>query len=149
MSTEQVSVQELDKLMEQLFDAKVEAKRIEAQLSEQNKEIGSLRAKITSALKELGREDYKTPVGTFRLQTKWRVGLPQTAEDKAAFFSWLRDKGIFDQYATVNSNSLNSLYMREWEAAKERGEGMEFSIPGVPLPKAFETVGEYASRKKK
>jgi hypothetical protein len=120
---------------------------IENLVSQENKELTEAKAKFVLYLKELGREDYKSGRGTLSIQSKWRVALPATDEAKAKFFEWLREKGIFDKYATVHSASLNSLYNAEWEAAKDRGEGLSFSIPGVPEPKLFEDLRPYPSRK--
>lgn len=144
-----ITVEQLDALIALLFQKKEEAKELEKLVTAKNVEISKVRADITAALKELGREDYKAAAGSVKLKTTWRVNLPQSDEDKQKLFDWLKERGIFNKYATVNSNSLNSLYMAEWEAAKKRGEGMEFEIPGVPQPKSFQTIGEYASRKGK
>jgi|SRR5690606_24149493 len=144
-----ITVEQLDALIALLFQKKEEAKELEKLVTAKNVEISKVRADITVALKELGREDYKAAAGSVKLKTIWRVSLPQSDEDKQKLFDWLKERGIFNKYATVNSNSLNSLYMAEWEDAKKRGEGMEFEIPGVPQPKSFQTIGEYASRKGK
>jgi len=144
-----ITVEQLDALIALLFQKKEEAKELEKLVTAKNVEISKVRADITVALKELGREDYKAAAGSVKLKTIWRVSLPQSDEDKQKLFDWLKERGIFNKYATVNSNSLNSLYMAEWEDAKMRGEGMEFEIPGVPQPKSFQTLGEYASRKGK
>ncbi len=144
-----ITVEALDALVEQAFAKRVEIEAFNAQLTEKNKELMRLDAQITAALKDLNREDYKSRAGTVTLSTKWRVNLPQTDQDKKEFFDWLRERGIFDKFATVNSNSLNSLYMAEWEAAKKRGEGMEFSVPGIGPAKSFQGVGYYKTRKAK
>jgi hypothetical protein len=85
-------------------------------------------------------ENYKAPGGTVYIKRIWQVKAPATDEDKAKLFDWLRQEGIFDRYATVNSNSLRALYMAEWEEAKKRGEGLEFSLPGVAPATLFETT---------
>jgi hypothetical protein len=128
---QKVTVEELDTLIGQMFDQIAECEAKEAALTEENKKLASLEAKVTKYLEELGREDFKSPRGTVSIKEKWRVNLPKTDAEKAAFFDWLRGQGIFDKYATVNSNSLNSLYMAEWEVAKQEGRGMEFSLPGI------------------
>ena len=135
-----VTVADLDKIVESIQTKKLEVKALDAQATEINKEIARLEEQAGTYLKELGRDNYKAPGGTVFMKRVWRVGLPKTDEDKAALFDWLRGQGIFDRYATVNSASLNALYKAEWEAAKERGEGLEFSMPGVGEPKLFETT---------
>jgi hypothetical protein len=142
-----VTVKELDELAAYIFAKRQRIEAIEELVSQENKELAVAKAKFVSYLKELGREDYKSSGGTLSIQAKWRVALPATDEAKTKFFDWLRERGIFDKYATVHSASLNSLYNAEWEAAKDRGEGLSFSIPGVPEPKLFEDLRPYPSRK--
>ena len=71
------------------------------------------------------------------------MNLPATPEDKENFFSYLKEKGLFESLITVNSNTLNSFYMREWETVKEHGdpeEAMNFKIPGIQEPKLHEVI---------
>lgn len=136
-----VTVADLDDLVKTIFEQRVKIEESEKVTSELNKELALLKAKAVNYLKELGRENFKSPFGTISVNQKWRVSLPQTDEDKAALFNWLRGQGLFDKYATVNSQSLNSLYLAEWDAAKARGEGMTFSMPGIGEPKLFEDLG--------
>lgn len=133
-----VTVQELDELIGQIAAKELEVEAHEAVGKSLNKALAELEGRAVSYMKELNRDSYESPHGKIKIEEKWRVNLPQTDLEKREFFDWLRSKGIFDKYATVNSNSLNSLYMAEWKEAQKRGEGMTFSIPGVPAPKLFE-----------
>lgn len=138
--TASVTVADLDALVSQIQQKKTEAAAKKEELAEINKEIARLEEQGGKYLRELGRDNYKAPNGTVYIKRVWRVGMPKTDEEKQQLFSWLREQGIFDRYATVNSNSLNALYMSEWDAAKERGDGLEFGIPGVGEPTLFETT---------
>lgn len=135
--TGQVTVAELDALIEKLADCSKRCDAKEDEMKALNKEYASLEGKIAAHMEELNRQKYDSPHGKFQVNEKWRVNMPQTDADKAAFFDHLRERGIFDKLATVNSNSLNALYMRDWEEAKDRGEGMLFNMPGVPAPTRF------------
>ena len=75
------------------------------------------------------------------------MSLPSEDVDKAALFKHLEERGISMKYLTVNSNSLNSLYMADWEAAKIAGEGMDFKMPGVSEPTLFEDLRITKSKK--
>jgi hypothetical protein len=135
------TVKELDELVEQIFAQREKIEEMDAAVTVENKILAALEKKAADWLDELGRDKFQSPKGTVYVQEKWRFNLPQTDEDKKLFFDWLRAKGIFDKYATVNSNSYNSLLLAEWEAAKEAGEGMHFSVPGVPEPKFNRLLG--------
>jgi len=136
----EVTVKELDTIVEKLAALEVTKEAAAARVTELNKEIAQLEGKIVQYLNDLGRKDYDSPHGKLKIAAKWRVNLPETDLDKKQLFDHLRERGIFDKFATVNSNSLNALYMRDWEEAKERGEGMTFSMPGIGAPKLFEAL---------
>lgn len=146
---EKITVVELDQLIEKILDQedKIEAKS--AEVTEMNKELAKLEALAVQHLKDLGRDEYDSPHGKMSIKEKWRVNLPQSDNDKAALFAHLQERGVFNKYATVNSASLNSLYMTDWEAAKQKGEGLEFSMPGIPAPNLFEKFDVKASKVRK
>ena len=140
MNNPSVTVAELDELVKMIA---AKEKEIDAQkeiTTKLNKELTSLEGKCTQYLIELGRKDYTSPHGKVAITQKWRVNLPDGDSAKRLFFDHLRERGIFDKYATVNSNSLNALYMQDWAEAKERGEGLEFTMPGLEAPKLFEAL---------
>lgn len=143
-----VTVAMLDQLVADIFAKKKEIEASELVTTGLNKEKMALEAKCVNYLKALGREEdgYSTKYGFVGISKKWRVNMPATDADKAALFDWMRERGIFDRFATVNANSLNSLYMAEWEAAKRAGQGMEFSMPGIGERKYTELL---ATRKGK
>lgn len=135
MST--VTVKDLDDLIAKLA-AKEKEVKVQADVTKAlNKEYAALEGKIAAHMKELERETYDSPFGKFKISDKWRVNMPQNDIEKEKLWAHLRERGIFERYATVNSNSLNALFMRDWEEAKLRGEGMTFTMPGVPAPTHF------------
>ena len=87
-----------------------------------------------------GVETHLKDLTEILIKQKWRVNMPADDHAKRELFQHLREREIFDKYATVNSNSLNALFMRDWEEAKERGEGVTFSMPGIEAPKLFEAL---------
>ncbi len=128
------TVKELDDLVTAIFAQRKVVEEKEEALSEENKKLAAMELKAANWLEETGREKYQHPSGTVYFLDKWSFSLPKTDEDKAAFFGWLREKGIFDKYATVHSVAYNSLIQAEWEIAKKNGGGMDFKVPGVPEP---------------
>jgi hypothetical protein len=141
-----VTVKELDELISQLANKEKECETQGEILKSLNKEFSSLEGKIVNYMKELGREKYDSPKGKFEIKEKWRVNLPQDDVSKTELFAHLRERGIFEKYATVNSNSLNALYMADWRDAQEKGEGMTFAMPGVPAPKMYEQLSFKATK---
>lgn len=135
-----VTVEDLDKLIEELALKEAQGEAQSKIMVELNKQIAQLEGRVVAHLKDLNREDYLSPLGKVRIVQKWRVNMPAGDLAKKALFEHLREREIFDKYATVNSNLLNALFMRDWEAAKERGEGLEFNMPGIDAPKLFEAL---------
>lgn len=135
-----LTVDDLDQFVKNIKDKKAEIKQIETQLTALNKELSSLEGRATAVLKELDRNNYVSPHGTIFMKRKWRVNLPKDDIEKMKLFEHLKERGIYEKYATVNSNSLNSLYLADWAEAQKEGRGMEFSMPGIDSPKLHETV---------
>lgn len=138
MST--VTVEELDGLLAELKNLN-EVKDAQGDaLKETNKQIWALQEKAGLYLGELDRTEYDSPHGKIKVGEKWRVNLPPNDLAKGELFEHLRQRGIFDKFATVNSNSLNALYMADWREAEERGEGMTFQMPGIEAPKCDKEI---------
>ena len=129
----------INELCDKYLLTEKEKDELAEKVTEKNKEMAVILGRVTAYMKEAGMEDYVAPTATVGIDQKWRVNLPDGDQNQTLLFEHLRERGIFDAYATVNSNSLNSLYMKDWAEAKNRGEGMTFSMPGIDAPKLFET----------
>lgn len=130
-----VTVKELDELIAKLAAKELEVDQAQAVLTERNKEYSALEGRIVNYMNDLDRDKYDSPHGKVSIVDQWRVSLPSDDIAKKELFEHLRERGIFDKYATVNSNSLNALYMADWREAQERGDGMTFAMPGILAPK--------------
>lgn len=139
-SADKITIKEVDDLCKKMAEKEIEIEKAAAVVTALNKEYMQLEGQVVQYLKDLGRDKYDSPYGKCSITEKWRVNLPKDDEAKRALFEHLREREIFDQYATVNSNSLNSLYMADWKAAQAEGRGMEFSMPGIEAPKLFEAL---------
>lgn len=138
--SDQVTVQQLDELIQKIHEKELEIEKQTEVVTNLGKELAVLEGNAVGYLKDLGRETYDSPFGKLKIEQKWRVNMPADDQAKAELFAHFRERGIFDKYATVHSVSLNSLYKADWEAAKERGEGLEFTMPGIGAPTLFEKL---------
>lgn len=135
-----ISVGDLDNLIKELGAKEKEKDCIEAQLKEKNKEISSLELKVTEILKGLEREDYDSPYGKISFETVFNVRMP-TDEKKHLLWDWMREREIFDRYATVHATALKSLFKAERDAAIENGEDpLTFALPGMDPATIFEKL---------
>ena len=136
-----ITVAEIESLAKQLADKRNLIEELEKPVTQANKEKAELEAKIALALTEMGKDSYKSEYGTVSKVVKWRVNLPQ-GEDKLKFFEFLRERGMFETMATINSNSLNSFYLEQWEIAKKDDPmaALNFSLPGIGEPKSHDSI---------
>ncbi len=134
----QVTVAELNALVEEYVLAEKDADEKDAISTEANKKVQFLKGKMAAYLDELKQKNYKSPYGSFSYVEKWSVATPKENADKLAFFEWCKERGIYEKYVTVNSQSLNSLYSEEVEAAKAKGEFLV--IPGIGAPSLQKTI---------
>lgn len=138
----EITINQLEELCEKMrkLDDEIEADK--KALSTKNEEYSKMEAQAVQWLDEMKKTSYKSNHGTIIKNDRWRVNLPQTEEDRAAFFNYLKEQGIFEKMITVNSNSLNSYYMKEWEHVKETNpeDALNFSIPGIQEPKVHKTL---------
>lgn len=142
-----VTVSDLDNLVEQIATIKKEIEAMEAAATLKNKELAVLQGKAFNYLRELDREDYKSPFGNLSIKTVYQVKNPQTDEDKKSLFDWMREKGIYEKYAQVHASALKSLFLAEREEyIKQGNDPMLFSLPGMAPATMFETVNFTKSR---
>jgi len=128
------------KVVTQLYTQREVVDRISDSLDIESKKLEALKSKIVFMLDESGMEKFHTPgVGTVSVRNRFTVTTPKSLEDKEKFFQWLRERGIFTEVVSVNSQKLNSLYQEEIEKSLADGEP-DFSIPGIPEPKVIKTL---------
>lgn len=140
---EQVSVAEMDRILEKMFALDAEIDQQKLKTSELNKQLAQLEQEAVEKLKALGRKTYQSPHGSLQRRQMWRFNLPQGDDAKRAMFKHFEDVGgesLFLKLASVNSNSYSAYCKAEWEEAKARGEGMDYRGPGGTEPMLHETV---------
>lgn len=91
-------------------------------------------------LKDNGMEKYFIPdVGTAYVSTRFTYKVPKTPEEREAFFSYLKQKGVYNDMVTVHSQTLNSWAKAEIDAAITNGAS-DFKVPGLGDPSMYETL---------
>lgn len=142
METKEVStktldteIAELSKLRETYQGMKSEASAAHLRLKEQE-------TKVLNLLDIADKKSYKVDgLGTVSKIEKLAVTTPKTTDAKRDFFSWIRETMGEDAvwaYASVNSNTLNSLYNTQTEEYAERGETLD--IKGIDMPTTRTTL---------
>lgn len=129
-NTPSVTVKELDELVASVFAQRADIDESKAALTLLNKNLMALETKAMKYMEELDRTTYQSEFGTIYIKDDYSVKVPATPEDKQALFDHLKERGIFDRYATVNSKALNALFKEDFDMAIKRGE-LNFEMPGV------------------
>lgn len=107
--------------------------------SEKYEVFQGVEQKILAALRDAQKSKYSAEVGAFAVSVKSTVKVPSTIEAKKQFFAYLKKMGddLMLSMQTVNSNSLNSWYVKTKEAA---GDPPGFAIPGITESSSHTTL---------
>lgn len=135
---DEVTVKAFDEMCELLF---MKRDAIDAQkdlLKELSADYEALEKKVLSYLSEFGKKKHICKFGTLdsRPREYWKV---PKGEGRDAFFSYLKEKGLFDNLITVNSQTMNSFVKAEVEAARESGD-INFRVPGLDEPTVVDII---------
>lgn len=138
-----ITVQEIESLVKSLAEKRIEVEEKKRPYTQASEELEQIEQQVAAALVEMGKDSYKSEYGTVSRRTEDRYNLPTTPEDREKFFNFLKEKGVFEQMITINSNTYNSFVKAEKEALEQR-EGPEatlhFSLPGVPEAKSRQVL---------
>jgi hypothetical protein len=135
----ELTLKAFEGLIEDAFKVRAEIDSEEAALDIKKAFLKAKQDIILGYMVEFKKDSYKTQFGQIIKKKNWSVATPKTPEDRAAFFDYLKQKGIFDEMVTVHSKTLNSFVSQELEAAKESGD-IDFKVPGIGEPKIFESI---------
>jgi hypothetical protein len=103
---------------------------LKSQLKDEQAELTAVEGKILAVLEAAGLERFDAPSCTVTSVGKLSVKVPKDHESREQFFSYLKQRGVFDDLITVNSQTLNAFYRQEAEIADNHGV-LEFRIPGI------------------
>lgn len=124
-----------------------EKDEINTKLKEVNQAIKLLDKKISDILESQELQKFSHPRGTFSLSKKESVKLPSNSDNWNKFFNWLKKEEIYEDYRTINAQSLNSLF-KQYKAnlmlqaktsgsAEDLAKALEFLPPGLEEPTVY------------
>jgi len=137
----EVSITELESTITALTEARKDYDMAKTIASEKNKVVDELEIKLIEMLEAVGKDVYVGNSARVTVVSKLQVTTPKSPEDKQKFFEWLKSKHGEETmwaYATVNHNSLNSLYNKEVEEAQLRGSLA--NVEGIEAPTLRKTL---------
>lgn len=135
METPNITVQEIEADIEQLFKLRIEHAKADRTAKDLKAELTEKQLLVKAKLETLEMDSYKSKAGSFSFRMKEGFRVPKDLEAKKLFFSYLEEKGVFDELVSVNSQTLNSWVQAEIEAAEEAGN-FDFQLPGLEKSEA-------------
>jgi hypothetical protein len=141
---EAVTIAELSAACEQMYALKDEMKALEAAVKEKQSAYSDIERRVLATFEAHNLSNFECTSGKVIRSNRVSVKQPASPEAKAAFFEYLRSKGIFEEMVSVNSKTLAAYVKREIDQAELDGN-MGFVPPGLERPTRFEFV---ALRKK-
>lgn len=136
----EVTIKQVDEMLAKLHSLEDDKEAIELALTEKNKEISALSGKLSEVLDSLERTEYTSPFGKVSFEEVFQVKNPPD-EKKHLLWDWMRERGIFDKYATVHATALKSLFKAERANAIDSGEDpMTFALPGMDPATIFRRI---------
>lgn len=134
----EVTLQSLNLLGEAIFKQNQKVDEVEAVAKKENALLEKMKAKMINILETHGHTNYQVPgLGKLQMRERTSVTLPKTPQDKDAFYTYLKEKGLFEHLITVNSQTLNAFWKKEREVAISEGRSAGFKIPGIDEPKTM------------
>lgn len=142
MADQEITVAQLEQAAKNIFDLRAEVDQDKNALKAKQEVLDTLEAETLDLLKAAKLDKFVASVGTVGRSARSWVTLPQTLEDKLRLLDWLKANGRYEEYVTVNSNSINSLFQEEWDKVKQYDPeaAMDFRIPGLSEPKLKEQL---------
>ena len=134
-----ISVSDFDSLCKQLFEQKAKVDEVGKVYDAEKEKFEDIKSKILFIMEETEKTKYHLEgYGLIYSVNKFSVKTPKTLEEKKALGKYMNERGIFWEYFSVNSATLNSFYEEEFEKAKEAGN-IDWKLPGVGEP-SFRTT---------
>lgn len=127
---------DLQELCKQAACLRHEIEEIDAKRKSVSGQYDTVTAQILRTLELMEIDSIKAHGFLFYTERKTSVTTPKTMEDKQLLFQFLRERGVFDELVSVNSQTLNSFYKDCAEQALKEGV-LEFIMPGVGRPNEY------------
>lgn len=128
-----VTVSELQELVDKWALIRQDIDQKEEVISGLQKEKQAIEFKLIEIMKELSLDKFDGKFGKIQLREVNYVTLPQTEEQQAEFFNYLKSTDQFDMLASIHHQKLQSWYKNKIEE-----EGL-VPVPGLdPMKTRYE-----------
>lgn len=117
----------LEGLVEESFKLKAEVNAANEVLKEKKALLSQAEDKIISYLEHYNKKDFLGESGKVSITKSYYPSVPSDARNRELFFNYLKDKGLFESFITVNPSRIKAYYNEE----REKSGDPNFAIPGL------------------
>lgn len=121
---------QLDFMSKEIATLKKEKEAAEEEAKRAGKRFEAAKFKFLRILQAAGKPYYKSEFGAGKIKQTKTYRCPQDEERKKELFDYLREKELYDNFATIHWQKLSSWVKAEVEAKEKEGE-YGFSVPGI------------------
>lgn len=125
-----ITTEELNKLAESISVLRTEEKAAGDVKRAITEKLEAAEYQMITWLVESNLKNYRSEAGLVSLAYRTSVKTPKMPEEKAKFYEYLREKGLYEAMISVNSATLNAFYKEQFALATEAGNS-DFAIPGI------------------
>lgn len=122
LSKEEITVDVLERVSKACYDYKKQASEFDKQKKEANIQKDVVQELLGNLMDKLEITSYKSKSGTISKNEQPNYRLPQDDDSRKKFFSYLKEKGVYDTMITINSRSLQSYIKQEVELMELDGK---------------------------
>ena len=112
---EEITMVVLEEVTKACYDFKKEASEFDKLKKEANINKDVVQSLLGDLMDKLEITSYKSKSGTISKKEEPNYRLPQDDDSRKKFFSYLKEKGVYDTMITINSRSLQSYIKQEVE----------------------------------
>lgn len=130
----------LESLANDIISTRAEKEHYQALTDEAAARLKTLELRMVQGLESLGVESVSVCGYTFYLYPIFSASLPDSEEDRKAFFDYIKERGLFESMITVHKKKLSKWYQSELNNALEQGD-IDFSVPGISDVSSYVNLG--------
>lgn len=134
----QLTVEYIDRLVARLRELRQQKDEATEKLCQITAAIANVEKDIVANLNDCNKTSWDVEgIGKVFIRNNFAVRNPKTPEAKKAFYDYLKARGLFEDLATINHQTLNAFYKTE----REQAEGdPSFNLPGLEAPTLHQSV---------
>lgn len=138
-TTTSVSMQEFTNLCNETWEMYRKVAEESERIKVLSEKLNEMKSKVLAYMEHYELEKQHIPgYGTLSITNRFSVRVPK-GDDKLKFFEFLKEKGVFEDMVTVNSQTLNSWYKEQLEEQLNAGNP-DWMAPGIGEAKLSKTL---------